>query len=450
MTEMKIEFPKDFIWGVATAAQQIEGGMREGGRGFSNWDVFSHIPGTIQGGGVPDIACDSYHLYERDVAMMKELGVTSYRFSFSWPRIIPDGSGEVNPEGIAYYKRLIACLKENGIIPNATMFHWDLPYALQVQGGFGNRDMVKWFTRYAQVLLDSFGGDIEYWVTFNEPIATYVGNAAGFFAPGLQDEAYARRCIHNLMVCHGETVKLFRKKNLANAKIGIVVDVWKHYPARPDKEEDIRSAAYNNEIVGYGMFLHPLFLGGYSEMLTQYMTEKDLLPPVQGGDYETICQPLDFYGLNFYNGLYDNVEEDRRRKREDAGGGNYQDRPETHTEVLPDVLRMLREKYKISIPIIITENGMPQVGTHDMATLLDDQERINYIQGVLRALRQAMDEGADVRGYYLWSLMDNFEWSAGFTHRFGLYYTDYETLERIPKKSARWYARVIAENGFTI
>ena len=241
---MKIEFPKDFIWGVATAAQQIEGGMREDGRGLSNWDVFSHIPGTIRGGGVPDIACDSYHLYERDVAMMKELGVTSYRFSFSWPRIIPDGSGEVNPEGITYYKRLIASLRENGIIPNATMFHWDLPYALQVRGGFGNRDMVKWFTRYAEVLLDNFGESVEYWATFNEPIATYVGNAQGFFAPGLKNEAYARRCIHNLLVCHGKTVKLFRKKNLANAKIGIVVDVWKHYPARPDNEEDIRSAAY--------------------------------------------------------------------------------------------------------------------------------------------------------------------------------------------------------------
>ena len=185
-------------------------------------------------------------------------------------------------------------------------------------------------------------------------------------------------------------------------------------------------------------------------MLTQYMAEKEMLPPVLDGDYETICQPIDYYGLNFYNGLYDNVEEERRRKRENAGGGNYQDRPETHTEVLPDVLRMLREKYKINIPIIITENGTPQVGSHDMAALLDDQERINYIQGVLRVLRYAMDEGADVRGYYLWSLMDNFEWSAGFTHRFGLYYTDYETLERIPKKSAKWYGRVISENGFTV
>ena len=445
---MKYDFPKDFIWGVATAAQQIEGGMTEGGRGLSNWDVFSRIPGKINGGGLPDVACDSYHLYETDVALMKKLGVKSYRFSFSWPRIIPDGSGEVNPEGIAYYKKLIACLKANGIVPNATMFHWDLPYALQVQGGFGNRDMVKWFTRYAEVLLDNFGSDVDYWATFNEPIATYVGNAEGFFAPGLNNEAYARQCIHNLLVCHGEAVKLFRKKNFANAKIGIVVDVWKHYPARPDNAEDIASAEFNNEVAGYGMFLHPLFLGGYSERLMRHMRDEGIILRMEPGDYETIRQKVDYYGLNFYNGLYDNVEEERRKKEAPKEGGNYQDRPEVHTEVLVDVLHMLKEQYKIDVPIIITENGMPQTDTPDIASLLDDQERIDYIKGVLKPLHQAMEEGIDVRGYYLWSLMDNFEWSAGYEARFGIHYTNYETLERIPKKSAHWYAKVIAENGF--
>lgn len=446
---MKYEFPKDFIWGVATAAQQIEGGMTEGGRGLSNWDVFAHIPGKINQGGLPDVACDSYHLYEKDVALMRDMGVKSYRFSFSWPRIIPDGSGEVNPEGIAYYKRLIACLKANGIVPNATMFHWDLPYALQVQGGFGNRDMVKWFTRYAQILLDNFGEDIPYWVTFNEPIATYVGNAKGFFAPGLENEAYARQCIHNLLVCHGEAVKLFRDRKLKDAKIGIVVDVWNHYPARPDNVEDIQSAVYNNEVEGYGMFLHPLFLGGWSEVLTRHMAEKGLTPKVEPGDFDTIRQPIDFYGLNFYNGLYDNVEEERRRaEARKQGGGNYQDRPEVHTEVLPDVLRMLKEEYHIDIPIIITENGMPQTDTPDVESLLDDTDRIDYVKGVLKALHKAMAEGADVRGYYLWSLMDNFEWSAGYEARYGIHYTDYNTLERIPKKSAKWYTKVIAEDGF--
>ena len=185
---MRYTFPKDFMWGVATAAAQIEGAAFEGGRGPSIWDVFSRLPGKIKNDGRPDVACDSYHLYEKDVALMKEMGVKTYRFSFSWPRIIPDGSGEVNPEGIRYYKELIACLKKNGIVPNATMYHWDLPYALQVKGGFGNREIITWFKHYAEVLLDNFGEDVDLWVTFNEPIAVYVGHALGFFAPGLQDE----------------------------------------------------------------------------------------------------------------------------------------------------------------------------------------------------------------------------------------------------------------------
>ena len=445
---MKYTFPENFIWGVATAAQQIEGGITEGGRGLSNWDVFSHIPGKIEGGGVTDVACDSYHRYEEDVALMKKLGVKSYRFSFSWPRIIPDGCGEVNPEGIAYYRKLIDCLKKNGIVPNATMFHWDLPYALQVKGGFGNRNMTGWFKRYAEVLLDNFGDDIEYWVTFNEPIATYVGNAKGFFAPGLSDDAYARQCCHNLLVCHGEAVKLFRSRNFKNAKIGIVVDVWKHYPADPENAEDVKTAEFSNEIEGYGMFLNPLFLGGYSDILTRYMEENRLTPEIQPGDFDTIRQKLDFYGMNFYNVLIDDTRRTGGKNADGSEGGNFQNRPESHTELLERVLSETVEKYKIDIPVMISENGLPQHNDPDRKKVLDDQERIDYVKSVLKPLHNAISHGIDVRGYYLWSLMDNFEWSAGFEARFGLYYTDYETLERIPKKSAGWYASVIADNGF--
>ena len=444
---MKYLFPENFIWGVATAAQQIEGGMTEGGRGLSNWDVFSMIPGKIDGGGTTETACDSYHLYERDVEMLKELGVNSYRFSFSWPRIIPDGTGAVNPEGIAYYKRLLALLKEKGISANATMFHWDLPYALQVKGGFGNRKMVDWFKNYAEVLFDNFGDDVDYWVTFNEPIATYVGNAKGFFAPGLCDEAYARQCCHNLLVCHGEAVKLFRKRNFPKARIGIVVDVWKHYPKDPESREDLEMAGAANEIEGYGMYLHPLFKGGYSGYLTAYMEKNGLTPEILPGDFETIRQKIDFYGMNFYNVLFDDAEEERRQKEDHAEGGNFQNRPEVHTELLDRVLEEVVRDYGIDVPLFISENGMPQVGMTDKAAILEDQERIDYVKVVLKALHKAIEKGIDVRGYYLWSLMDNFEWSAGYEHRFGLYYTDYETLERIPKKSAGWYADVIRENG---
>ena len=320
---MFYRFPENFVWGVATAAAQIEGAAFEDGRGPSIWDVFSRLPGKIKYGGVPDVCCDSYHNVERDVAKLRELGVKAYRLSFSWSRILPDGVGEVNPAGLDYYRRLLTALREAGIQVNATIYHWDLPYALQVKGGFGNREIVGWYLNYASILFDSFGDLVDYWVTFNEPIATYVGHAKGFFAPGLSDEKYARQCIHHLLLCHGEAVKLFREKHLPG-QIGVVVDVWKHYPARPDNPEDIASAMMNNEIEGYGMFLHPLFLGGYSEELTAYMEETGLTPAMEPGDMDTICQKLDFYGLNFYNGLYDNADEQRKA----AEGGNFQNRPE--------------------------------------------------------------------------------------------------------------------------
>ena len=440
---MFCQFPENFVWGVATAATQIEGAAFEDGRGPSIWDVFSRLPGKIKNGGVPDVCCDSYHNIERDVAKLRELGVKAYRLSFSWSRILPDGVGEVNPAGLDYYRRLLTALKDAGIQVNATIYHWDLPYALQIKGGFGNREIVGWYLNYASILFDNFGDLVDYWVTFNEPIATYVGHAKGFFAPGLSDEKYARQCIHHLLLCHGEAVKLFREKHLPG-QIGVVVDVWKHYPARPDNEDDRASVLRNNEIEGYGMFLHPLFLGGYSEELTAYMEKNGLAPIMERGEMNTICQRLDFYGLNFYNGLYDNTDEQRAA----AAGGNFQNRPEQHLEAVYDVLHMLAEDYKIDIPIYITENGVAQDDGPDREAILNDGERIAYVAETLRHVRRAMNDGIDVRGYYLWSLMDNFEWSAGFAARFGLYYTDYERMELIPKKSAGWYRDVIRNHGF--
>lgn len=443
---MKITFPETFTWGVATAAAQIEGAAFEDGRGPSIWDVFSRLPGKIEGGGIPDVCCDSYHNVGRDVAMLKELGVKAYRMSFSWSRILPDGTGPVNEAGVAYYRKLLLAVKEAGIEINATIYHWDLPYALQIKGGFGNREIIDWYLNYASLLFDRFGDLVDYWVTFNEPIATYVGHAKGFFAPGLSDEKYARQCIHHLLVCHGRAVQFFRERKL-KSRIGVVVDVWKHYPARPDNEEDIASALENNEIQGYGMFLHPLFLGGYSSVLTAYMEEHDMTPKMEPDDLETICQKLDFYGLNFYNGLYDDVDEMRRMEAQKASGGNFQDRPVRHLEAAYDVLHMLKEQYQIDIPIYITENGVAQSDGPDRAAILGDDDRIAYVSETLYHVRRAMDDGIDVRGYYLWSLMDNFEWSAGFCARYGLYYTDYENLQMIPKKSVSWYRDVIRNSA---
>lgn len=380
---MRVSFPKDFVWGAATAAQQVEGAAFEDGRGLSVWDVFARIPGKVRDGQVPDVTCDQYHRYAEDIQLMKELGLKSYRFSFSWPRILPNGTGKVNQAGLDYYRRLIRCLKENGIAPNATMYHWDLPYQLQLKGGWGNRESVQWFVEYAKVLLDNFGEDVDLWVTFNEPIATYVGYAAGTFAPGLTDEKYARQALHNLLVAHGEAVKLFRSYHLPNAQIGIVVDVWKHKPARPGNPEDEALALKGNEIAGYGWFLHPLFLGGYSQPLMDYYRENGLTPQIQEGDFDTIRQPVDFYGLNFYNGLIDNAEENRKREqRKTAGGGNYQNKPEQHPEAIYDVMHMLTEQYHISVPIYVTENGAIQLdfGDKPKEDFLEDDERIDYLK----------------------------------------------------------------------
>lgn len=448
---MKYIFPKDFIWGAATAAQQVEGAAFEDGRGLSVWDVFARIPGKVRDGQVPDVTCDQYHRYEEDIQLMKNLGLKSYRFSFSWSRILPNGTGEVNQAGIDYYKRLIHCLKENGIQPNATMYHWDLPYQLQLKGGWGNRESVKWFKEYTRVLLDNFGEDVDMWVTFNEPVAVYVGYAMGSFAPGLTDEKYARQALHNLLVCHGEAVKLFRSYNLPNAKIGIVVDIWKHKAGRPGNEEDEAMALKGNEIGGYGWFLHPLFLGGYSDVLMNYYHKNDLVPKIEDGDFDTIREPIDFYGLNFYNGIIDNAEKERERaQRRAAGGGNYQNKPEQHPEAIYEVMHMLVEKYHVNVPIYVTENGAIQLdfGDKPKEYFLEDDERIAYLKDVFQWLHKAIEDGIDVRGYYLWSLLDNFEWNVGTFMRYGIHYTDFKTLERTPKKSAGWYKNVIANNGF--
>lgn len=441
---MAFLFPENFIWGAATAAAQVEGAASEDGRGLSIWDVFARQRKTIEHEDTPETACDQYHRIEEDVLRMRAIGIQSYRFSFSWSRLLPEGTGRVNPAGVAYYHRLLRCLHENGISANATMHHWDLPYALALKGGFGNREIVDWFGDYAELLFDEYGEMVDYWVTFNEPIATYVGYGRGLFAPGLKDEKYARQCLHNLLVCHGETVKRFRRRKLPS-RIGIVVDVWHHYTSDPSNEEAVRAAQRGNELEGYGMFLSPLFLGEYSPILRRYWEENGLTPAMEPGDLVTIAQPIDFYGLNFYDGLFDGnsqLPSDTAEKK----GGNFQERDRHYPQAVYDVLHMLVKKYHISVPIYITENGFRQEDG-DKDELLRDNGRIAYCSEVLRWVHRAIQDGIDVRGYYLWSLLDNFEWTAGYTARYGLFYTDFRTQERIPKKSASWYQRVIQHNG---
>ena len=442
---MECVFPKDFVWGVATAAAQVEGAASEDGRGPSIWDVYSRQPGKVWGDATLEVTCDQYHRIEEDVQLMKELGVKSYRFSFSWSRLLPEGTGRVNPEGIAYYHKLIRYLHENHITANATLYHWDLPYALALKGGFGNREVIEWYKEYAALVFDEYGQEVDFWATFNEPISVYVGWGMGQFAPGLKDEKYARQSLHNLLVCHGEAVRLFRQKKLSG-KIGIVVDVWHHYTTDPTNREACLQAQRGNEIEGYGMFLNPIFLGEYTQVLKDYMQETGTTPVILEGDMEIISQPVDFYGLNFYNGLFDGSTQlpvDDQEKK----GGNIQDRPAVYLKAAYDVLHMLKDKYHVNVPIYMTENGFCQVdGPRE--TVVNDDERITYCTEVLEWVHKAIQDGIDVRGYYLWSLLDNFEWTAGYSLRYGIFYTDFKTQERIPKKSAAWYQQVIADNGF--
>ncbi len=444
----KYGFPEGFVWGVSTAAAQIEGGAYDDGRGPSIWDVYTHRPELKL--DTPDVACDSYHRWPEDIELMRKLGIKSYRFSFSWSRILPEGTGEVNEAGIAYYKTLIAGLKKAGIKPCATIYHWDLPHALQTMGGFGNREFIDWYREYARVLFDNFGSDVDMWITFNEPIAVYVGYALGFFAPGLKNEKYARQCLHNLLVAHGESVRLFRTYRFENSKIGITVDIWHHYPDRPESEDDRALAEFNNETQGYGMFLHPLFLGGYSELHERYMRAKGIYPKVEPGDFEAMHEPIDFYGLNFYNGIYDRSESPFELNG--SHGGNFQTsvRSGWHYDALFDVLELLKSKYKLTIPVYITENGMGSTDERpDEDGVVHDTGRIEYLENILTRLSRAIEGGADIRGYFLWSLLDNFEWTAGYGVRYGICRMDYDTLERTPKDSAWWYAQVIKDNAVT-
>ena len=442
-------FPKNFLFGVATSAPQVEGAAAEDGRGPSIWDEFAKLPGKIYDGTRPDVTCDQYHHYREDAKLMKELGINSYRFSFSWSRILPEGKGAINQKGLDYYKRLLDALDENGILPNATLYHWDLPHALDQLGGWYNRDAVNWYADYAELLFRSFGDRIPYWATFNEPIATYIGYSGGRLAPGRGDEKSGRQANHHLLLAHGEGVRRFREIAPKAAQIGIVVDIWQHWPYRPDHTEDIALAELENE-KSWRSYLNPLFKGAYTPELLAWMEQESVMPDIRPGDMERICQPLDFYGMNVYNRIRDCADPDlMARETGVADGGNVLVR-DFYPKAVYDAVKMLRERYDLRIPVLITENGDYAVNEKpDEQGKIHDGDRVRYLEGFLHWIGKALEEGADIRGYYVWSLMDNWEWSAGKVLRYGLCYTDYETQQRIPKDSAYWYKAFIQKQRET-
>ena len=441
-------FPKDFLWGVATCATQIEGGWNEDGRGASIWDHFASQPGKIANGDTPAVACDHYHRYQEDIGHLKQLGVKSYRFSFAWPRVLPEGVGRVNRKGLDFYERLVDGLLEAGIVPNATLYHWDLPQALEERGGWGNREIVHWYSDYAQLMFETFGDRVPIWATFNEPIAIYVGYGLGFFAPGHRSEKLARQAIHHLLLAHGEAVQRFRSLRLAKAKIGIVVDIWKHHPAR-DCDEDRELARYNDEST-YRYFLTPLFKGHYTDYILGKLEEQGARPEIQPGDLAQIAQPLDFLGVNCYSRYLVSTDKDAADldKRRAANPSAF---TACGWEILPeaiyDAVMTARREFAGDLPIYLTENGaaFPDHLTEDGK--VNDAARIAYLDAYVKQIHRANQDGADVRGYYIWSLLDNFEWSSGYSLRFGLLYTDYPTQRRIWKDSAYWYQETIRNNG---
>lgn len=439
-----ITFPKDFIFGVATSAAQIEGAAHVDGRSDSIWDTFARKSGVIADNSTPETACDFYHTYPKDLDLARKLNMNSFRFSFSWSRLFPDGTGQINQKGLDFYKRMIDCIRDHGMIPNATVYHWDLPQALQDKGGWLNRDIVHWFSDYASVLFKTFGKEIPLWATVNEPIAIYVGHADGIFAPGGRSEADGRLANHHLLLAHGESVQRFRDENLSDSKIGIVVDIWKHHPLRPEHPDDIAKAELANEKT-YRSYLHPLFCGGYTDALTTYMQSNGCMPTIQNGDFALIQQPLDFFGLNCYNRVVDCADpiyaQQLQAKR--MQGGNFQDDGDFYPKAIYDALHLLKDEFNLQIPVYITENGT--AGKADFISsdgCVHDEDRIRYLKGFLYWLHKAMEEGADVRGYYAWSLLDNWEWIGGYQSRFGLVHVDYETQQRLIKDSGKWFSNV--------
>lgn len=447
MDDAQRPFPPGFRWGVATSAYQIEGATTTDGRGESIWDRFSATPGRTADGATGEVACDHYHRYLEDLDLMSELGVDAYRFSIAWPRIHPDGGGRVNRPGLDFYNRLVDGLLERGIRPTPTLYHWDLPQALQDEGGWTNRDTVSRFTEYARTMFDVLGDRVSFWMTHNEPwMASFIAHLRGVHAPGLEDLQAALRAAHHILLSHGEAVRVFRASG-PPGEIGIALNLQPTYPASgSDADAD---AAWGSDGYTNRWFLDPLFRASYPpDTIERFERAGGRIDFVADGDLDAIATPTDFLGVNYYScrRISASGEEFGWKVEEPPPPGV----PRTGMDVeifpagLTDLLRRIRRDYG-NVPVYITENGFPARDDRvDDAGGLDDQHRIAFLRDHFTAAQAAIDEGVDLRGYYVWSLMDNFEWAAGYGPRFGLVHVDYDSLTRTPKESFHFYAGVVA------
>ena len=427
---------KDFLWGVATSSYQIEGAATQDGRGPSIWDTFCRVPGKVANGDNGDVACDHYLRYQEDLDLMKWMGVDAYRFSVAWPRVIPSGIGAINKAGLDFYDRLVDAALERQIEPWLTLYHWDLPQALQDKGGWNNREIVQWFEEYTDVMTTRLGDRVKNWMTLNEPLCSaWIGHLYGAMAPGIEDLQTALNASHHLLMAHGAASQIIRS-NVSAAKIGIVINVTPavpHTASDADKRAATLADGFDNR-----WFLNPVFGIPYPTDVLEVLGKS---PDIQSGDMALINQPMDFLGVNFYFRQTISAEpcgaplpiKGVRRENVKRTSMDW----EVHAPAFEKILNRINVDYKPQA-IYITENGSAWDDVVENGEV-NDSERIEYLQTHLDAMFEAKAKGAPIRGYFAWSFMDNFEWAYGYDKRFGLVYVDYKTQKRIPKKSAHYY-----------
>lgn len=469
-------FPPGFLWGAATSAYQVEGAAHEGGRKDSIWDAFSRVPGAVRDGDNGDIACDQYHRYPQDVALLKELNLGAYRFSTSWSRVRPDGvSGPhgINHAGLDYYSRLVDELLDAQIVPWVTLEHWDLPQALQEKGGWANRDVADLFTEFALTVHDALGDRVGVWTTLNEPwCQSFLSYTGGTHAPGLQSPELGLRAAHHLLLAHGQATQALRAGD-PHANLGITLNFTVVDPVNPDEPGDV-DAARRIDAQFNRVFLDPLFRGAYPADLLADLDRIGLghvlEDAVHDGDLRTIATPIDTLGVNYYHGEAVSATPDptphpgaSATSRQtsspypDSAGIHWHTRDlprtgidwEVQPEGLERLLVRLHTEYTgpAGVALYITENGAAYPDVIGEDGQVSDEPRVTFFREHLAAVLRAIDQGADVRGYLAWSFLDNFEWAWGYSQRFGIVYVDYETQQRIPKSSARWLAKVAAANA---
>jgi beta-glucosidase len=451
-----MKFPDGFLWGTATASYQIEGAVGEGGRGASIWDTFSHTPGKVYRGDTGDIACDHYHRLERDLDLMSDLGLEAYRFSVAWPRVQPTGSGTPNREGLEFYRRLVDGLRQRDIVPMLTLYHWDLPQALEDRGGWTSRETSERFAEYAGIVYEALSEEVGHWITLNEPwVAAWMGYGLGVHAPGRSDSAAALAATHHLLLGHGLAMERMRSAGDDN-QLGVTLNLHPGHPSR-DTEAD-RKAARRVDGQANRLYLDPLFRGEYPEDIFSYYRERGAdLSFVRDGDLQKISTPIDFLGINYY--FRHSVREAPVEEGSSVPFADLGARPviphagektamgwPVEPEGLKEMLVRIKDEYA-DVPIYVTENGRAVHDYIDPEGGVVDEERVSYLDSHFRAAHEAMERGVDLRGYMVWSFLDNFEWAEGYSKRFGLVFVEYGTQQRVPKSSARWYSGVIKRNG---